>query len=150
MKAVIQRVSQASVTIDGNVKGAIHTGLLILLGIENADTEEDIDWLANKIAALRIFSDENGLMNLSVKEVDGQLLVVSQFTLHASTKKGNRPSFITAARPETAIPIYQKFITRLNELTGKITQTGEFGADMQVALINDGPVTIIIDTKNRI
>ncbi len=150
MKAVIQRVSQASLTIDGNVKGAIHTGLLILLGIENADTEEDIDWLANKIAALRIFSDENGLMNLSVKEVDGQLLVVSQFTLHASTKKGNRPSFITAARPETAIPIYQKFITRLNELTGKITQTGEFGADMQVALINDGPVTIIIDTKNRI
>ncbi len=150
MKAVIQRVSQASVTIDGNVKGAIHTGLLILLGIENADTEEDIDWLANKIAALRIFSDENGLMNLSVKEVDGQLLVVSQFTLHASTKKGNRPSFITAARPETAIPIYQKFITRLNELTGKITQTGEFGADMQVALINDGPVTIIIDTKNPI
>lgn len=150
MKAVIQRVSQASVTIDGNVKGAIHTGLLILLGIENADTEEDIDWLANKIVALRIFSDENGLMNLSVKEVDGQLLVVSQFTLHASTKKGNRPSFITAARPETAIPIYQKFITRLNELTGKITQTGEFGADMQVALINDGPVTIIIDTKNRI
>ncbi len=150
MKAVIQRVSQASVTIDGNVKGAIHTGLLILLGIENADTEEDIDWLANKIAALRIFSDENGLMNLSVKEVEGQLLVVSQFTLHASTKKGNRPSFITAARPETAVPIYQKFITRLDELTGKITQTGEFGADMQVALINDGPVTIIIDTKNRI
>ncbi len=150
MKAVIQRVSQASVTIDGNVKGAIQIGLLVLLGIENADTEEDIDWLANKIVALRIFSDENGLMNLSVKEVEGQLLVVSQFTLHASTKKGNRPSFITAARPETAIPLYQKFIARLDELTEKFTQTGEFGADMKVALINDGPVTIIIDTKNRV
>jgi len=150
MKAVIQRVSRASVTIDGVVTAAIQTGLLILLGIEHADTEEDIEWLSNKIAALRIFSDENGLMNLSAKEVDGQMLVVSQFTLHASTKKGNRPSFISAARPETAIPLYQKFVTRLGELTGKTTLTGDFGADMKVELVNDGPVTIIIDSKNRV
>lgn len=150
MKAVIQRVSRASVTIDVVVTAAIQTGLLILLGIEHADTEEDIEWLSNKIAALRIFSDENGLMNLSAKEVDGQMLVVSQFTLHASTKKGNRPSFISAARPETAIPLYQKFVTRLGELTGKTTLTGDFGADMKVELVNDGPVTIIIDSKNRV
>lgn len=150
MKAVIQRVSRASVTIEGVVTAAIQTGLLILLGIEHADTEEDIEWLSNKIAALRIFSDENGLMNLSAKEVDGQMLVVSQFTLHASTKKGNRPSFISAARPETAIPLYQKFVTHLGELTGKTTLTGDFGADMKVELVNDGPVTIIIDSKNRV
>ncbi|HRI26484.1 MAG TPA: D-aminoacyl-tRNA deacylase [Chitinophagales bacterium] len=150
MKAVIQRVSSASVMVNGSVTGAIDTGLMVLLGIEHADTEEDVAWLAAKIAAMRIFSDENGLMNLSVQEVNGQLLVVSQFTLHASTKKGNRPSFIAAARPETAIPLYEKFIGQLNGLLGKPTQTGEFGANMQVALVNDGPVTIIVDSKNRV
>ena len=149
MRAVIQRVSEASVTIDGKVKSAIGLGFLILLGIETDDNKEDADWLAGKIAALRVFSDDDGLMNKDLGAINGQLLVVSQFTLHASYKKGNRPSFIKAARPETAIPLYEYFVNKLQELTGKEVATGEFGADMKVALINDGPVTIIMDTKNK-
>jgi D-tyrosyl-tRNA(Tyr) deacylase len=149
MRAVIQRVSEASVTIDGHVKSEIGKGLLILLGIEETDAKEDIDWLAGKVARLRIFDDENGVMNLSVKDIDGDTIVVSQFTLHASTKKGNRPSYIKAARPETAIPLYEQFVTQLETETGKPVGTGEFGAMMEVALVNDGPVTIIIDTKNK-
>ena|ERR1017187_7428711 len=149
MKAVIQRVTQASVTINGKVKSSIALGLLILLGIEDADTQEDISWLSSKIVNLRIFNDENGVMNLSSKELNGDLLLVSQFTLHASTKKGNRPSYIKSAKPEIAIPFYEKMITTLQNDLGKPIQTGEFGADMKVSLLNDGPVTIIIDTKNR-
>jgi len=149
MRAVIQRVSKSSVTIDEKVKSQIGLGLLILLGIEDSDTKDDIDWLAGKIARLRIFGDENGVMNLSLQDVKGEVLVVSQFTLHASTKKGNRPSYIKAAKPEIAIPLYETFVQQLEKELGKSIQTGEFGADMKVALINDGPVTIMIDTKNR-
>lgn len=149
MRIVIQRVSEASVTIDQQVKSAIKHGLLILLGIEDADTESDIDWLCAKISKLRIFNDEAGVMNKSVMDVDGDLLVVSQFTLHASTKKGNRPSYIKASKPDFAIPMYEKFVQKLGTLTGKHIGTGTFGADMKVALINDGPVTIIIDSKQR-
>ncbi len=150
MKAVIQRVSHASVTIEGNVKSAIQKGVLILLGIENADAEEDIQWLAKKIANLRIFPDTNGVMNVSLLDAGGEVIVVSQFTLHASTKKGNRPSYIKAAKPDISIPLYERFVAVLSELIGKEVQTGEFGADMKVALLNDGPVTIIIDTKNKV
>lgn len=149
MRVVIQRVTSASVTIDGIKKSEISQGLLILLGIENNDTEEDISWLCKKIVSLRIFNDENNVMNCSVKDVNGDMLVVSQFTLHASTKKGNRPSYIRAAKPDTAIPIYEKFVQLLETESGKSVQTGEFGADMKVALLNDGPVTILIDTKNK-
>lgn len=149
MKAVIQRVSQSSVTIKGELVASIQKGLLILVGIEEADTKEDSEWLSSKIANLRIFADENDVMNLSVKEVNGDIIVVSQFTLHASTKKGNRPSYIKAAKPEIAIPIYNQFIQQIEKDLEKKVQTGHFGADMKVSLINDGPVTIIIDTKNR-
>lgn len=149
MRAVIQRVSRASVTIDGMKTADIQSGLLILIGIEDADTQEDINWLSAKIAQLRIFGDENGVMNLSVKDVKGDIIVVSQFTLHASTKKGNRPSYIKAAKPDTAIPLYQAFINKMSTEIGKTVQTGEFGADMKVELLNDGPVTIIIDTKSK-
>jgi D-tyrosyl-tRNA(Tyr) deacylase len=149
MKAVIQRVSQASVTIANKIVAEINSGLLILIGIEDADNQEDIDWLVSKIINLRIFGDENHVMNLSLKDIDGDMIVVSQFTLHASTKKGNRPSYIKAAKPEIAIPLYEKFISKMENELGKKVQTGEFGADMKVALLNDGPVTIIIDTKNR-
>jgi D-tyrosyl-tRNA(Tyr) deacylase len=150
MKAVIQRVSSASVTINGKVKSEIAKGLLVLLGIENADTQEDIDWLTGKIARLRIFNDENDVMNLSVKDVNGGIIVVSQFTLHASTKKGNRPSYIHAAVPDVAIPLYEIFIKSLEIQLGKPVGSGEFGAMMDVKLLNSGPVTIIIDSKNRI
>ncbi len=149
MRAVIQRVSQGSVTIEGKIKSSIGKGLMILLGIENADTQEDIDWLAKKIVQMRIFSDAEDKMNLSVKDVGGDIIVVSQFTLHAQTKKGNRPSFIRAARPETAIPLYQSFVDSLEQLLEKKIGTGEFGAMMDVALVNDGPVTIVMDTKDR-
>ncbi|MGE0637011.1 MAG: D-aminoacyl-tRNA deacylase [Bacteroidia bacterium] len=149
MKAVIQRVSEASVKIEGIIKGQINSGLLVLLGIEEADTAEDIEWLCGKICRLRIFGDENGVMNLSVQEIKGEVLLISQFTLHASTKKGNRPSYIKAARPEIAIPLYEAFIKKLEKELGKSIQTGEFGADMKVSLVNDGPVTIIIDSKNK-
>ncbi|HAP00631.1 MAG TPA: D-tyrosyl-tRNA(Tyr) deacylase [Bacteroidetes bacterium] len=149
MRAVIQRVIEASVSVEGNISGEIKTGLLVLLGIEEADNDEDIEWLSNKICSLRIFNDENGVMNLSVKDVDGNILLVSQFTLHASTKKGNRPSYIKAARPEIAIPIYEKMILQLQNDLGKKIETGIFGADMKVNLLNDGPVTILVDTKNR-
>lgn len=149
MKAVIQRVTQASVTIDGALKSSITDGMLVLLGIEEADTIEDITWLSSKIVNLRIFNDSNGVMNLSLKDINGELLLVSQFTLHASTKKGNRPSYIKAAKPDSAIPLYEKMITQLQTDLGKPIQTGTFGADMKVSLLNDGPVTIIIDTKNR-
>lgn len=149
MKAVIQRVSEASVTIEGNRVADIKAGLLVLIGIEDADTQEDIDWLSAKIVKLRIFGDEDGLMNKSIEEINGDIVVVSQFTLHAATKKGNRPSYIRAARPEVAIPLYEAFVKQMEKDLGKKVQTGEFGADMKVALINDGPVTIIIDTKNK-
>ncbi len=149
MKVVIQRVTKASVTINGNIKASIGSGLLILLGIEDADMIEDIEWLSSKICNLRIFNDESGVMNLSVKDISGEIILVSQFTLHASTKKGNRPSYIKAAKPETAIPIYEKMIQQLQSDLGKPIKTGEFGADMKVELLNDGPVTIIIDSKNR-
>ena len=149
MKVVIQRVSKASVTINGKVVASIANGILVLLGIIDEDTHEDINWLSNKIANLRIFEDENGVMNKSVIEVDGDAIVVSQFTLHASTKKGNRPSYIKAAKPETAIPLYEAFVKQLELNIGKKVQTGQFGADMKVELLNDGPVTIIIDTKSR-
>lgn len=150
MIAVIQRVTQASVTIEGTVKGQIDQGLLILLGITHTDTDEDIHWLARKIIGLRIFSDEEGKMNLDLKSVHGNILLISQFTLFASTKKGNRPSYIDAARPEVAIPLYEKMILQLEQESEQSIQTGEFGADMKVSLLNDGPVTIIIDSKNRI
>ena len=149
MKAVLQRVSEASVTIGGSKVAQIGTGLLILLGIEDADTHDDIEWLTAKIVKLRIFGDSNGVMNLSVQETGGDVIVVSQFTLHASTKKGNRPSYIRAAKPDISIPLYESFVAQLEKELGKKVQTGEFGADMKVALINDGPVTIIIDTKNK-
>lgn len=149
MRAVIQRVLQASVTVKGNSIASIQQGLLVLIGIEDADTQEDINWLTAKIANLRIFGDENGVMNLSVKEIDGEMIVVSQFTLHALTKKGNRPSYIKASKPEIAIPLYEAFVQQMERELGKAIQTGQFGADMKVALLNDGPVTIIIDTKNK-
>ena len=149
MKAVIQRVSSSSVTIDSKIVAEIQNGLLILVGIEDADNQEDISWLTSKIANLRIFADENEVMNLSVKDIDGEIIVVSQFTLHAATKKGNRPSYIKAAKPEIAIPLYESFVLQLEKEISKKVQTGQFGADMKVALVNDGPVTIIIDTKNK-
>lgn len=147
MRVLIQRVSKASVTIDNNLKSKINKGLLILVGIENNDNHEDIEWLCNKIVNLRIFDDSSGVMNLSVVDTNAEVLVVSQFTLHASTKKGNRPSYIYAAKPEIAIPLYNQFYSTLENKLGKPVQTGEFGADMQVELINDGPVTIWIDSK---
>lgn len=150
MIAVIQRVSRASVEIENSVRGEIGTGLLVLVGIEDADNDEDIAWLTAKIINLRIFNDEAGVMNVSVKEAGGDILVVSQFTLHASTKKGNRPSYIKAAKPEVAMPLYEKLVSVLGSLLEKKIPTGEFGADMKVSLINDGPVTIIIDSKRRI
>lgn len=150
MIAVVQRVSAASVVISGAVKGQIEKGFLVLLGITHTDTPEDLDWLAKKIVGLRVFGDHEGKMNLDLKTVGGNVLLVSQFTLHANTKKGNRPSFIEAARPETAIPLYQKMIEKLSLELEKPIETGEFGANMQVSLCNDGPVTIIIDSKNRI
>jgi D-tyrosyl-tRNA(Tyr) deacylase len=149
MKVVIQRVTKASVVIEGNQVASIGNGVLVLLGIVDEDTQVDINWLSNKIANLRIFGDENGVMNKSVIEVDGDAIVVSQFTLHANTKKGNRPSYIKAAKPEIAIPLYEAFVKQLELDLGKKVQTGQFGADMKVELINDGPVTIIIDTKNK-
>ena len=149
MRAVVQRVSEASVTITGQVRGAIQNGLVVLLAIEEADTPEDIEWLSGKILRLRIFPDDNGVMNRSVQEVGGDVLLISQFTLFASTKKGNRPSYARAARPEIAIPLYEAFSHRLTEVLGKTVPTGEFGADMKVSLVNDGPVTIIIDSKHR-
>ena len=149
MRAVIQRVNQASVSINGKVKSRIGPGLLVLIGIEEADGQEDIHWLSGKICRLRIFNDRDGVMNLSVSEIDGEILVVSQFTLHASTKKGNRPSYIRSAGPETAIPLYERFVKQLSEDLGKEVKTGEFGAMMQIELINDGPVTIIIDSKSK-
>jgi D-tyrosyl-tRNA(Tyr) deacylase len=150
MIAVIQRVTEASVTIYGNIKGSIGLGFLVLLGVHQDDTAEDVEWLAKKIAGLRVFSDADDKMNLDLKAVDGDILIISQFTLQASTKKGNRPSFIEAAKPELAIPLYEAMKEKLKEETGKEIQSGEFGADMKVALLNDGPVTIIIDSKNKI
>ena len=149
MKAVIQRVSEASVTIEGVTVANIQKGLLVLVGFEDADNNEDINWLTAKIANLRIFGDENDVMNLSLKDVSGDMIIVSQFTLHASTKKGNRPSYLKASKPEIAIPLYQSFIQQMELELGKQVQTGKFGADMKVTLLNDGPVTIIIDTKNK-
>ena len=149
MKAVIQRVTSCSVTIDNKVVANIQKGLLVLVGFEDADNNEDLNWLTSKIANLRIFGDENEVMNLSLKEVGGDMIIVSQFTLHANTKKGNRPSYIKAAKAEVAIPLYEAFITQMETELGKKIQTGQFGADMKVALLNDGPVTIIIDTKNK-
>lgn len=149
MKVVIQRVLKASVTINNSIHSSIGNGLLVLLGIEDADDETDVDWLVAKIAQMRIFSDAEGKMNLSVKDINGEILLISQFTLHASTKKGNRPSFIKAARPEKAIPLYEDFIRKLNSDLGKTCATGVFGADMKVELINDGPVTITVDSKNK-
>lgn len=149
MRAVIQRVLEASVVVDNQVVANIQQGLLILIGIENEDTEEDIDWLSGKIARLRIFNDEKGIMNKSIVDLGYDAVVVSQFTLHASTKKGNRPSYIKAARPEIAIPLYEKFITQFQKDIDKPVGTGKFGADMKISLLNDGPVTIVIDTKNK-
>ena len=149
MRVVIQKVSEASVSIKGKVKSSIKEGLLVLVGIEDADTPEDIDFLVKKITQLRIFDDENGVMNLSVKDVGGDVIVVSQFTLHASTKKGNRPSYIRASKPDFAVPMYEKFVAKTEASLGKKVGTGEFGAMMQVALVNDGPVTIIIDSKQK-
>ena len=149
MIAVIQKVSEASVTIEGTIKSEIGAGLMILLGIEDADDQEDIDWLAKKIVNMRIFEDTDGVMNESLLDQNGELLVVSQFTLHASTKKGNRPSYIKAAKPDVSIPLYESFIKTIASY-GRPVRTGEFGADMKVALINDGPVTILIDTKNKV
>lgn len=149
MIAVIQRVSESSVTIDGQVKGSIGKGMMILVGIEEADNQEDITWLSRKIVNMRIFEDEAGVMNKSLIDVDGEVLIVSQFTLHASTKKGNRPSYIKAAKPDIAIPLYEAFKTQVASDLGKPIACGEFGADMKVALVNDGPVTILIDTKNK-
>jgi D-aminoacyl-tRNA deacylase len=150
MIAVIQRVTQASVEIEGEIKAQISNGLLVLVGIEDADADEDSEWLAAKIVNLRIFNDEAGVMNVSVKDYHGDIILVSQFTLHASTKKGNRPSYLKAAKPEVAVPIYEKFIQSVTNQLGKPVQTGEFGADMKVSLMNDGPVTILIDTKNKV
>ena len=150
MRIVIQRVSEASVTVAGEVISKIGKGMMILLGIEDADTEEDVEWLCNKLSKLRIFSDENDAMNLDINQIEGSFLVVSQFTLHAMTKKGNRPSFIRAARPEKAIPLYENFLKQLALISGRPVQCGQFGAMMDVALINDGPVTIIMDTKDKV
>lgn len=150
MIAVIQRVSEASVKIDDRINASIAKGLVVLVGIEEADTAEDIEWLSGKVINLRLFNDADGVMNISVKDDGGDILVVSQFTLHASTKKGNRPSYIRAAKPEIAISLYEKFINALQTEVGKLIQTGVFGADMKVSLVNDGPVTILIDTKNKI
>ena len=149
MKIVLQRVSSASVTIDNKIVADIQKGLLVLIGIEDADNKEDINWLATKIANIRIFGDENDVMNLSVKDIDGDIIVVSQFTLHAATKKGNRPSYIKASKPEIAIPLYESFVLQLEKELGEKVQTGIFGADMKVLLLNDGPVTIVIDSKNK-
>jgi D-tyrosyl-tRNA(Tyr) deacylase len=149
MRVVLQRVSSASVSIEGNEKSSIGTGVLILLGIEDADGKDDIEWLCRKIANMRIFPDEHGVMNRSLTDVDGEALVVSQFTLHASTKKGNRPSYIQAAKPDIAIPLYESFVAELNSILQKDIKTGEFGADMQISLVNDGPVTILVDTKSK-
>ena len=149
MKVVVQRVTSASVTISGNLRSGIRKGLLVLLGIESSDNDDDIEWLTNKIVRLRIFDDMNGVMNLSILDTGGEILVVSQFTLHAKTKKGNRPSYIQAAPPDTAIPLYNIFIKKLGQVFGKEVRTGEFGAIMQVESVNDGPVTIIIDTKEK-
>lgn len=149
MRAVVQRVSEASVTIEGVRVADINAGLLVLVGIEDADNQEDIDWLCAKIVKLRIFSDDEGLMNRAIEDVNGDIIIVSQFTLHAATKKGNRPSYIKAARPDVAIPLYENFIKQMEKELGKKVQTGRFGADMKVALLNDGPVTIFIDTKNK-
>jgi D-tyrosyl-tRNA(Tyr) deacylase len=149
LKIVLQRVSSASVTIEKKTVADIQKGLLILIGIEDADTQEDIDWLVAKITKIRIFEDENQVMNLSVKDIGGEIITVSQFTLHANTKKGNRPSYIKAAKPDIAIPLYESFVQQLEKELGKKIQTGVFGADMKVSLLNDGPVTIIIDSKNR-
>ena len=149
MKIVLQRVSEASVTVDGEKTADIKKGLLVLVGIEDADTQEDIDWLAGKIIKMRIFGDENDIMNCSVQDIDGDIIVVSQFTLHASTKKGNRPSYILAAKPEISIPLYEAFLKQMAIELGKPIQSGIFGADMKVSLLNDGPVTILMDTKNK-
>jgi len=149
MRAVIQRVTQASCTVDGNITGAIENGFLVLLGIEDADTTEDLEWLAQKIANMRVFGDENGLMNKALADIDGNILLISQFTLFASTKKGNRPGFTRAARPDKAIPLYEAMSEQLGKLIGKKIQCGIFGADMKISLLNDGPVTILIDTKNK-
>ena len=149
MKAVIQRVSQSSVTINNEIVAQIQQGILVLVGIEDADNQEDINWLTSKIANLRVFADDNEVMNLSLKDIDGEMIVVSQFTLHALTKKGNRPSYIKASKPEIAIPLYESFVQQMEIELGKKVQTGQFGADMKVGLVNDGPVTILIDTKNK-
>jgi D-tyrosyl-tRNA(Tyr) deacylase len=149
MKVVLQRVSQASVTIDSKIVANIQKGLLVLVGMEDSDTQDDIDWLVGKISKTRIFDDENHVMNLSIQDIDGDIIVVSQFTLHASTKKGNRPSYIKASKPEVAIPLYENFVKKLEKELGKKVQTGIFGADMKVMLLNDGPVTIQIDSKNK-
>lgn len=149
MRIVIQRVSEAAVSVDGQITGSIANGLLVLMGIEDADTMEDIEWLSNKITNIRLFNDADGVMNLSVKDIDGDILLVSQFTLHASTKKGNRPSYIKASKAEFAIPMYEKMIRQLTGDLGKPIQKGVFGADMKVSLLNDGPVTIVIDSKNK-
>lgn len=149
MRAVLQRVTQAGCTVDGEITGAIENGFLVLLGIEDADTLEDLDWLAQKIIGMRVFGDENGMMNKALADVDGDILLISQFTLFASTKKGNRPGFTRAARPDVAIPLYEKMIEKLSALLGKKVKTGIFGADMKITLLNDGPVTILIDTKNK-
>ena len=149
MRLVIQRVTHASVTIEGVLKSKIGSGLLILVGIEDADTDADVNWLTQKVVNLRIFDDENGVMNRSVMDVDGEILIVSQFTLHAMTAKGNRPSYIRASKPDFAIPMYEKFCAKMSELLGKQVGTGEFGADMEVELLNDGPVTILIDSQRR-
>jgi len=150
MISIIQRVTEASVVINNRIRGKIGSGLLVLLGIEDADNDDDIQWLTNKMVNLRIFNDAAGVMNVSVKETGGDILVISQFTLHASVKKGNRPSYIKASKPEVAIPLYEKFVRASEVVLGKPVQTGEFGADMKVSLVNDGPVTIIIDTKNKV
>jgi D-tyrosyl-tRNA(Tyr) deacylase len=149
MRAVLQRVTQASCTVDGKITGEIGTGFLVLLGIEDADTNEDLQWLANKIIGMRVFSDENGLMNKALADVNGDILLISQFTLFAQTKKGNRPSFLRAAKPDKAIPMYEQMVQTLETLIGKKIATGIFGADMKINLLNDGPVTIIMDTKDR-
>jgi D-aminoacyl-tRNA deacylase len=149
MRAVIQRVSEASCKVEGEITGSIGAGFLVLLGIEDADTTEDVQWLAQKITGMRVFGDENGLMNKALADVDGDILLISQFTLFAQTKKGNRPSFLRAARPDKAIPLYEQMIATLESLTDKKIATGIFGADMKIALVNDGPVTIIMDTKDR-
>lgn len=149
MRALIQRVKHADVVIDGCVNGEISQGLLVLLGVHSTDTQEDIDWLVKKVSQLRIFDDENGVMNRSVMDIDGEVLVVSQFTLYASTKKGNRPSYINAAVPDIAVPLYEQFVASLSTTLSKPVPTGRFGADMKVSLLNDGPVTIMIDTKNK-